>query len=177
MYYLLFWLILPEELNRYLAEFIRSFRLKDREDYEPSGLTCLVSSIERYFVIFCQLSVCCIISIEKGNFYMAFTFHDRFIIKRSWIHKFFFFFINFFSNFKIRLDLEKKQNNCSSQIIVLLSNKLAKIVFCFIQLPFANLSCSQILMNATMIVMFVMLMLTVPTQMVYIIASVRTDTL
>ena len=78
---------------------------------------------------------------------------------------------------KIRLDLEKKQNNCSSQIIVLLSNKLAKIVFCFIQLPFANLSCSQILMNATMIVMFVMLMLTVPTQMVYIIASVRKDTL
>ena len=78
---------------------------------------------------------------------------------------------------KIRLDLEKKHNNCSSQIIVLLSNKLAKIVFCFIQLPFANLSCSQILMNATMKVMFVMLMLTVPTQMVYIIASVRKDTL
>ena len=32
-------------------------------------------------------------------------------------------------------------------------------------------------MNATMKVMFVMLMLTVPTQMVYIIASVRKDTL
>ena len=32
----------------YLAEFIRSFRLKDREDYEPSGLACLISSIERY---------------------------------------------------------------------------------------------------------------------------------
>ena len=51
----------------YLAEFIRSFRLKDREDNETSGLTCLVSSIERYFVIFCQLSLCCNISIEKGN--------------------------------------------------------------------------------------------------------------
>ena len=44
--------ISPEELNMYLAEFIRSFRLKDREDNEPLGLTCLVSSIERYFVIF-----------------------------------------------------------------------------------------------------------------------------
>ena len=76
---------------------------------------------------------------------------------------------------KIRLDLEKKHNNCSSQIIVLLSNKLAKIVFCFIQLPFANLSCSQILMNVTMIVMFVILMLTVPTQMVCIIASVSRE--
>ena len=40
--------ISPEELNMYLAEFIRSFRLKDREDYEPSGLACLISSIERY---------------------------------------------------------------------------------------------------------------------------------
>ena len=29
--------ISPKELNMYLAEFIRSFRLKDREDYEPSG--------------------------------------------------------------------------------------------------------------------------------------------
>ena len=26
-----------KELNMYLAEIIRSFRLKDREDYEPSG--------------------------------------------------------------------------------------------------------------------------------------------
>ena len=71
-------MISPEEVNMYLAEFIRSFRLKDREDNEPSGLTCLVSSIERYFVIFCQLSVCCIISIKKG-IDMAFIFHDRFI--------------------------------------------------------------------------------------------------
>ena len=59
--------ISPEEVNMYLAEFIRSFRLRDREDNKPSGLTCLVSSIERYFVIFCQLSLCCNISIEKGN--------------------------------------------------------------------------------------------------------------
>ena len=56
-----------EELDMYLAELIRSFRLRDREDYEPSGLICLVSSSERYFDIFCLLSVCCIISIEKGN--------------------------------------------------------------------------------------------------------------
>ena len=62
-------IISPEEVNMYLAEFIRSFRLKDREDYEPSGLTCLVSSTERYFVIFFQLSLCCNISIEKGNSY------------------------------------------------------------------------------------------------------------
>ena len=40
--------ISPDELNMYLAKFIRSFRLKDKEDYEPSGLTYLVSSIERY---------------------------------------------------------------------------------------------------------------------------------
>ena len=53
----------------YLAEFIRSFRLNEREDYEPLGLTRLVSSIERYFCIFCQLLLCCIISIEKGNLY------------------------------------------------------------------------------------------------------------
>ena len=46
--------ILPEELNMYLAEFIRSFRLKNRQDYKPAGLTSLVSSIERYqFVSFC----------------------------------------------------------------------------------------------------------------------------
>ena len=62
-----------EELDMYLAELIRSFRLRDREDYEPSGLICLVSSSERYFDISCLLSVCCIISrreiyyIEKGN--------------------------------------------------------------------------------------------------------------
>ena len=65
---------------------------------------------------------------------------------------------------------KKKQNNCSSQIIALLSKKLAKSFFS-IQLPIANLLCSQILMNATMI-----LMLTVPTLMVHIIASVRKDT-
>ena len=53
----------------HLAEIIRSFRLKDREYYEPSGLICLVSGSERYFDIFCKLSVCCIISIEKGNLY------------------------------------------------------------------------------------------------------------
>ena len=41
--------ISPEELNMYLAEFIHSFQLKDREDWEPSGLTCL--------------------DIEKGNLY------------------------------------------------------------------------------------------------------------
>ena len=59
--------ISPEELNMYLAEFIHFFQLKDRNDYEHSGLTCLASSIERYFDIFCQLIVCCIISIEKGR--------------------------------------------------------------------------------------------------------------
>ena len=39
-------MIAPEELNKYLTEFIRSVRRKD-EDYEPSSLRCLVSSIER----------------------------------------------------------------------------------------------------------------------------------
>ena len=37
----------PAELNKHLAEFIRSVRRKDGEDYEPSSLRCLVSSIER----------------------------------------------------------------------------------------------------------------------------------
>ena len=62
-------------------------------------------------------------------------------------------------------------------IIALLCDKLAKIFFLASQLSFANLLCSQILMNATMIVIFVMLMLTLPTQMVHIMASVRKDTL
>ena len=60
-------------------------------------------------------------------------------------------------------------------IIALLCDKLAKIFFLASQLSFANLLCSQILMNA--IVMFVMLMLTVPTQKVHIIASAKKDTL
>ena len=38
----------PTELNKYLAEFIRSVRRKDGEDYEPSSLRYLVLSIERH---------------------------------------------------------------------------------------------------------------------------------
>jgi len=38
----------PAELKKYLAEFIRSVRHKDGEDYEPSSLRCLLSSIERH---------------------------------------------------------------------------------------------------------------------------------
>ena len=38
----------PAELNKHLAEFIRSVRCKDGEDYEPSSLRCFVSSIERH---------------------------------------------------------------------------------------------------------------------------------
>ena len=59
--------ISAEELNMYLAEFIHCFQIKDRDDYEHSGLTCQASSIERHFDIFCQLIVSCIISIEKGR--------------------------------------------------------------------------------------------------------------
>ena len=40
--------IAPAELNKYLAEFILSVRSKDGEDYEPSSLRCLVSSLERH---------------------------------------------------------------------------------------------------------------------------------
>ena len=36
------------ELNKHLAEFIRSVRRKDGEDYEPSSLRCVVLSIERH---------------------------------------------------------------------------------------------------------------------------------
>ena len=38
----------PAELNKHLAEFIQSMRRKDGEDYEPSSVRCLVSSIERH---------------------------------------------------------------------------------------------------------------------------------
>ena len=38
----------PAELNKYLAKFIHSVRLKDGGDYDPSSLRCLVSSIERH---------------------------------------------------------------------------------------------------------------------------------
>ena len=38
----------PAESNKYLVEFNRSVRRKDREDYEPSSLRCRVSSIERH---------------------------------------------------------------------------------------------------------------------------------
>ena len=38
----------PAELSKHLAEFICSVRRKDGEDYEPSSLRCLVSSIERH---------------------------------------------------------------------------------------------------------------------------------
>ena len=40
--------IAPAELNKFLAEFIRSVRRKDGEVYEPSSSRCLVSSIERH---------------------------------------------------------------------------------------------------------------------------------
>ena len=36
------------ESNKYLAEFIRSVRHKDGEDYEPSSLRCLSYSIDRH---------------------------------------------------------------------------------------------------------------------------------
>ena len=38
----------PAELSKHLAEFICSVRRKDGEDYEPSSLRCLVSSIARH---------------------------------------------------------------------------------------------------------------------------------
>ena len=62
----------------YLAEFIHSFRHKDREDYEPSGFTCLVSSHERCFDIFssCQ---CVALFLLRREIYMVCIFHDRFI--------------------------------------------------------------------------------------------------
>ena len=41
--------IAPEELDNYLAEFIRSVKhIKDGEDYEPSSLRSLISSFERH---------------------------------------------------------------------------------------------------------------------------------
>ena len=40
--------IQPEELNRYLGEFILSVKRKDGQDYEPSSLRGLFSSFNRY---------------------------------------------------------------------------------------------------------------------------------
>ena len=37
-----------ELLNKHLAEFIRSVRRKDGEDYEPSSLRCLVSLVSSH---------------------------------------------------------------------------------------------------------------------------------
>ena len=40
--------ITPEDLDRYLTEFIRSVRRKDGGEYEPSSLRSLLASVERY---------------------------------------------------------------------------------------------------------------------------------
>ena len=40
--------ISPKELNMHLAEFIRSFRLKDGEDYEPSGWHALLQVLRTW---------------------------------------------------------------------------------------------------------------------------------
>ena len=40
--------ITPEDLDRYLAEFIRSVRRKDGGEYEPSSLGSLLASVERH---------------------------------------------------------------------------------------------------------------------------------
>ena len=40
--------IQPEELNRYVSEFIVSVKRKDGQDYEPSSLRGLFSSFNRY---------------------------------------------------------------------------------------------------------------------------------
>ena len=54
--------IAPEELDRYLAEFIRSVRRKDGGEYEPSSLRSLMASIEQHL---------------KKNNYLASVFSDR----------------------------------------------------------------------------------------------------
>ena len=54
--------ITPEDLDRYLAEFIRSVRRKDGGEYEPSSLRSLLASVERHL---------------KKNSYPASIFSDR----------------------------------------------------------------------------------------------------
>ena len=54
--------ITPEDLDRYLAEFIRSVRRKDGGEYEPSSLTSLLANVERHL---------------KKNCYPASIFSDR----------------------------------------------------------------------------------------------------
>ena len=54
--------ITPEDLDRYLAEFIRSVRRKDGGEYEPSSLRSLLASVERHL---------------KKNSYSASIFSDR----------------------------------------------------------------------------------------------------
>ena len=43
--------IQPEELNRYVGEFILSVKRKDGQDYEPSSLRGLFSSFNRYLKV------------------------------------------------------------------------------------------------------------------------------
>ena len=52
----------PQELDRYLADFIRSVRRKDGEDYEPTSLRSLIGSFERHL---------------KNNNYPASIMNDR----------------------------------------------------------------------------------------------------
>ena len=54
--------VTPEDLDRYLAEFIRSVRCKDGGEYEPSSLRSLLASVERHL---------------KKNSYPASIFSDR----------------------------------------------------------------------------------------------------
>ena len=58
--------IAPAELNKYLAEFIYSVRHKD-EDYEPSSLRCLVSSIEWH--------------LEQNDYPASFILHSMLVIE------------------------------------------------------------------------------------------------
>ena len=52
----------PQELDKYLAEFIRSVRRKDGADYEPTSLRSLIASFERHL---------------KRNNYLASIINDR----------------------------------------------------------------------------------------------------
>ena len=62
--------ITPEDLDRYLAEFIRSVRRKDGGEYEPSSFRGLLASVKRHL---------------KKNSYPASIFSDRqFELTRRW---------------------------------------------------------------------------------------------
>ena len=62
----------------YLAGFIRSFRLKDREDYNPQAQHALFQVLRGMFIFFASCQYVALF-LSRREIYFVCTFHDRFI--------------------------------------------------------------------------------------------------